>query len=267
MNNFKTIIAASVIALASTTVSADEITAGGISWDETERNNGVAAGFTFQEWFTNTTTGNTVLAAVGTELVGVGEFNGFFESRGVGYTFNPTVCNFCELTFSFGGLVVESVSSAGVVYDTTNAFLNVYMDKDHNTPYVDILGNNALEIGNFSNGTAASNTAYTQVIEATDGDLWASFDIDSYGKLGGDVFTTMELSVTGGSAAAELDYNNDPLFDVSDIVMTKSAIRGALDLYTTQSNGQFFNKVPEPTSIALFGLALMGLAGAARRKA
>ena len=49
--------------------------------------------------------------------------------------------------------------------------------------------------------------------------------------------------------------------------MTSSSFFEGGELYSSVSNGQLTNKIPEPTSLAIFGLGLLGLAGAARRKA
>ena len=270
MNSFKKIIAASAIALASTVVSADEVSVGGITWDAFGSQNGVAAGFTFQQWNADPTAGiygtgsegqSTLISGAAIsplnptgELVGVGEFNAFYENRGVGGAFNPTTCASCELTYAFGGLVLESINGDQLVYNTDNAWLNVYFDET--TPF-----------GNFGNLTNTNDSAHTEVADAQDGTLWASLVFDSFevkgSLLGG--FANIELSVVGGLAdvVAALDYNET----VSDIKMTSSSIFQGGQLYSTVSTGQLANKVPEPTSLAIFGLGLLGLAGAARRKA
>ena len=263
MNNFKKIIAASAIALTTTVVSAGEVSVGGVTWDSTSQNNGVSAAFGYQQWNSTAAYGTgsegqqTLISGVavdpvtgGGQLVGVGEFTGFFEDRGVGAGFNPNVCPSCELTFAFGGLVVESTANNQVVYNTDNAWLNIYFD---NTP-------------NFGNGTLTRDTAYNEVADAQDGTLWASFGFDSFvvnGTLLGGV-AQIELSVVDGLAdvVAALDYNQN----ISDIQMTNTSSFANGSLYSVQSNGQLANKIPEPTTLAIFGLALFGLAGAARRK-
>jgi hypothetical protein len=252
MNNFKKIIAA----------SGAEVTAGGVTWDATSVNNGVSASFNFQQWFSGdaygvgadgqeTLVSGAAVAPGAGELVGVGEFDGFFQSRGVGFAFNPTVCATCELTYAFGGLVIDAITPTEVIYNTDNAWLHVYFDE---TP----------DFGNLVNTT---DTAYTELADAQDGTLWASFSFDSFaveGTLLGGV-ANIELSVESGLAdvVAALDYNNG----IADIAMTSSSSFANGEEYSVQSNGQLANKVPEPTTLAIFGLALLGLAGASRRKA
>lgn len=278
---------AGTILLASFSASAAPVTAGGITWDDdtTPSDGGITAQAKFQQWFIDPVatptssangvdvlnagvSGGAVLGSVGSELVGVGEYNTF--SNGRDNTNAPTFCTGCELTFSFGGLVITSIDMNDVpTFSTAGAWFNIYFDDGTDitnldgTPNFDGLG---------LTDTTLADDAYTKYAEAQDGELWGAFEFDTFAVTIGNIFggfSDSTLSIVGGRAdvMAALDYNN-PLFGGSDLSLTNSATFGLDAFHSTDSNGQMvgFSVVPEPTSLAIFGLGLLGLAGAARRK-
>jgi hypothetical protein len=276
----KLLIASAVaLSLASAGASAAVISAGGISWDDTNIGpGGVSAQVNFQQWFaapgtaTTTDTNSTlttdddyqritsdsaVTGVLGSELVGIGEFYSFNDGR------DPAAfCDSgsCELTFAFGGLTVLSLASPGVsaTFDSSNAWFNIYIDE---SPNFDSLG--------VADTTLAS-TAHTKFAEAQDGNLWAALGFDAFildGTLiGGESEAVLSVRNIAGlgldEAKAAWNYNN--LFG-SDVGFTAGATFLPNNLYTLDGNGQVIG-VPEPSTIALFGLGLLGLAAGARRK-
>ncbi len=282
MNSFKKIITVAAIALASASAGAEEISAGGITWDSTSSENGIAGDFFFQQWFSESAYGvgtdgqKTIVTDDASAELGLGALTGVGEfyrlSSGRLFDANEAVraCDTCELTYAFGGLVIESVVGDITTFNTDNAWLNVYIDDQNDLVDLwELLGTDTLTeqysgtVGNFD---ALADDSHTQFSAAQDGLLWASFEFDSFEVVGSLIggFSNAELSVIGGMAdvVAALDYQEA----LSDIKFTASAGFDGGSKYS-ESNGQLVNVVPEPTSIALFGFALFGLAGAARRKA
>jgi len=263
----KSIILASLL-LSSFGASAGVVTAGGIQWDDDPIGpNGVSAQVNFQQWFTNSasstndngtagdltddyqflTTDAATVGAPGTELVGIGEFYSFSDGREPSAPGGFCVSGGCELTFAFGGLFVNPDQS----FDNTNAWINIYIDE---TP-------------DFNSGTLIPSGGHSDFVDAQDGTLWASFDIDLFdldGNLTGGE-SELGLSIRDGVALADveaaLEYS-----DVFDILFTSGATFVDNNLYTLDGNGQLINAVPEPTGLALFSLGLLGLAGVSRKK-
>lgn len=260
---------AGTILLSSFSASAAVVSAGGINWDDDTTGpglGGVTAQANFQQWFTDSATGMAggvdiittdaaVAGDVGKELVGIGEFYSFADGREpVG---PPSFCVVagCELTFAFGGLIVNP---DGITFSTAGAWFNIYIDQ---VPDFDGPG-----IGD----TTLSSTAHTKFAEAQNGTLWASLAYDSFDLdgtlIGGETEFTMSVVAGKAIAAVEaaLDYNSAIY---SDIAFTAGATFVDGNLYTLDGNGQMINvEVPEPTSLAILGLGLLGLAGARRRK-
>jgi hypothetical protein len=252
---------AGTMILSSFAASAAVVSAGGIQWDDiTTHPGGIAMQSNFTQWFANVgvngastiTTDAAVVGAMGKELVGLGEFYSFADGREpVG---PPSFCvsGSCELTYAFGGLVVNP---DGATFSTASSWLNIYIDED---PDFDGVGDS---------NTALASTSHGKYAEAQNGTLWAAYTFETFSLagtlLGGS--TEFTLSLVGGHAdvMAKLDYNNMPFGDLANT----ATARFNDSLYSHDGNGQHASfKVPEPTSLAIFGLGLLGLAGAARRK-
>jgi hypothetical protein len=288
----KLLIASAVaLSLASAGANAAVISAGGIQWDDTGLSaGGVANQVNFQQWFidptaTATTTvgagsgayqqinaavsAGAVAGGVGAELVGLGEFYSFNDSRVPTSDFNPQFCvvDGCELTFSFGGLIVASVGGTGPIFDTSNAWFNIYYDSTPDFTTIDPIDN------------LAGANAYTKYNEAQNEELWLALNFDSFlldgTILGGEAEALLSVREGLGNAEAVAAWNyNSSLFG-SDIEFTAGATfkdtstnPNTTLLYSRDGNGQALNEtpVPAPSTIALFGLGLLGIAAGARRK-
>tara|TARA_R110002153_G_scaffold156579_2_gene308547 strand:- start:825 stop:1658 length:834 start_codon:yes stop_codon:yes gene_type:complete len=274
----KKLLIGGILALSSMGVNAAVVSAGGISWDDTNLGpGGVSNQVNFQQWFTTTptftdingTAANTaddyqriisdlaVAGAVGTELVGLGEFYSFNDGRDPGGFCDSGTC---ELTFAFGGLVVSSFAGTTPLFDTSNAWFNIYIDE---TP-------------NFDSAVVADTTlgsgAHALFAEAQDGLLFAALDFDSFildgTILGGESEAELSIRTTAGLGLADVQaaWNFNSM--MSDIGLTAGAIFDN-SLYSSQGNGQSIGvpvQASAPATIALFGLGLIGLAAVSRRR-
>jgi hypothetical protein len=268
-NIINAVTIAGTLLLSSFSASATLLSAGGIQWDDTTTfPGGIAMQSNFQQWFatagqTGTTldgfdtiiTSDAIVGNLNAELVGIGEFYSFADGRnpgGANADDRFCVVDGCELTYAFGGLIVNGVDT----FDTSNAWFNIYID---DTPDFPVDG---------ANLTNLPSDAYLDYADAQNGILWAAYEFD-YFKLTGTLLggtTEFTGSIVGGipEVIAALDYNS-PFF--GDLASTAGAnfVSGAL--YTIDGNGQHASfKVPEPTSLAILGLGLLGFAGSARRK-
>jgi hypothetical protein len=260
MNKFSKILTAGALALASISASASDITVGGVTWDpdyQTIFSKDLVAAGGFAQWFSNagvSLAGAPNLGAeqpgfpstIGSMLQGVGEIGSFNGQSNF-------VCATCELTFTFGGIEFDNDMSDGSVYDlaatATSGFFNIYFD----------------DTADFDVGSASDQAG---VDAAADGSLFLSLgfanlvEINGYTPQKGGLETYW--NVIGGAAQGNFDTDSE-LFG-SDVGFTATVdFQGGK--YGTAIGLASGNTIPEPTSLAIFGLGLLGLAGAARRKA
>ena len=239
MNTFKKGLLAATAALTmSMSAQAAEINVGGVVWDP----DSTFALPALNDFFSSGTLIETATNGIpGNQVTGSGIFTNMNSALINSFDFCPT----CELTFTFS---MNLVGTDGTNFTFENLDINIFVDN-----------------------SADYTGAYAS---AADGNLWLSLVNNGFlTGVGTDIGTgsdtgtgTALLDVTGGLAMDNFDTNKQ--VNGADMVFSSSfqPLTGAPGLLsgTFELTG---DSIPEPSTIALLGLGLLGFAGARKRKA
>ena len=238
MTKFRQLVLGAAVAMAlSAPVLAAPINVGGVIWDPDS-----PVDF-------NSTSGSIFQNAGAIPLTGFGRID-FINTDP-----QSTFCPGCELTFEFGGFVpLAPFPNALGAYEYAGGFVNVYVDNSPDFALLAGTGYNdgVLWLSMTSASIFGSSALVTNVLTTLLGTIGDS------GATGVGL-----LNVTGGLAKNNFDTNSR--FGGADVEFQNSFTR--LSQFTIGSGNFAATTIPEPASVALLGLGLLGMGALRRRKA
>lgn len=245
MKMFKKVVLGAAMALAFSGVQASVINVGGVVWDPDSLSD-------FKG--TSATTVQNINPITG-------ELSGYGVVTILNNTAQSTFCPGCELTIQYSGYTpisagaVPGVGGGGQVIQYTGGLFNIFVD---NTP--DTNGGLSMTQANTGDGalwlSLAAHAIDQSLITLTGQNFFPIF------LQGGGL-----LDVTGGLAAGNLDTNAKT--DGADLTFssTFTDFPNGSPLNATGTATFNGNSIPEPASLALVGLGLIGAGALRRRKA
>jgi hypothetical protein len=265
MKLIKKMLLAVVIAASASVAQASMINVGGVTWDPDAgpgADSDFTARYSFNQFFT--TAGNAVAdtvnakadytksiapgtAPIGSVLQGVGEissFNGIIGNiSGTAPTGSGGFCVGCELTFTFGGFQILGVNPVTGDNIFSNGWLRIY---------VDTASNFSVSSPNIGDAQFAGDGNLFLELRAKQTDFQTAF------KTG---FLQVLFDVKSGLAAGNFDTNTQELgTDLLNSASAQFTNTGAFANIGTSTGQIFGNTVPEPSTVFLMGVALLGLA-------
>ena len=259
MNIKKTLLCGMITGLMSTSAMAVDV--GGVVWDPSD----------LFDFTSNSNLIEDLLDPGADNIFGtaddvVNTLNGFGKVTGINNTFEATFCpSGCELTYEFGGYLVSSVVASGsdTLLGFTGGWIRFYVDSDtaYNGNSKATATNGPLWLELAAHETFSATHGINTSLNATLNDFGGGTDAGEGAGL---------LDVMGGLAMGNFDTNTQT--DGADWVFT-SSFQPIPNNGVTPDGFELFgtadfrgNSIPEPSSLALLGLGMLGLGFGVRRK-